>query len=65
MMELKEFKEKAEDLLSQMEDLIHELPQKGDTSTECQRTNLQQNLNELYYAVNGTEAEDLIEDPED
>ena len=64
-MEINEFKERADDLLSQLEDLIHELPQKGNSSTECQRMNLQQCLNELSYAVNGTEAEDLVEDPEE
>ena len=64
-MTLKEFKAEAEHHIDKLEDLIHRLPQKGNTSSECQRMTLQQALNEFYYAVNGTEAKDLIEDPEE
>jgi polyhydroxyalkanoate synthesis regulator phasin len=58
-MKLQEFKDKAEDLINQIEVLIHTMPQKGDISTKCQRIYLQQNLNELQYAFNGTEQSDL------
>lgn len=61
-MDATEFKEKAEDLLSQMEDLVHQMPQKGDTSSECQRMTLQIAVNEAYYAVAGTTDKDFIED---
>ena len=61
-MKIENFKERAEDLISQFEDLIHQMPQKGDKSTECQRVTLQVKLNELSYAVNGTEQKDLEED---
>lgn len=62
IMTLSEFKEKTENLLGELEELIQQLPQKGNTCSECQRTCLQQAVNEVYYAVNGTEEEDLIED---
>ena len=58
-MDIKEFKSKAEDLLGQLETLIQTMPQKGDKSTDCQRTYLQQQINEVYYAINGIEEEDL------
>lgn len=58
-MELIEFKEKAEDLLSQLEDLVHQMPQKGNTSSECQRVTLQIAVNEVYYAVAGTTDKDF------
>lgn len=65
IMTLSEFKEQAENLLGQLEELIQQLPQKGNTCNECQRTCLQQAVNEVYYAVNGTEEEDLIEDDDE
>lgn len=60
-MKLQEFKEKAEDLLGQLETLIHKLPQKGNTSDECQRVTLQIAINEVQYAINGTTEADLKE----
>ena len=64
-MDIKEFKSKAEDLLGQLETLIQTMPQKGNKSTDCQRTYLQQQINEVYYAINGTEQSDLNEDEEE
>ena len=64
-MNIKEFKSKAEDLLGQLETLIQTMPQKGNKSTDCQRTYLQQQINEVYYAINGTEQSDLNEDEEE
>ena len=58
-MDIKDFKSKAEDLLGQLESLIQTMPQKGDKSTDCQRVYLQQQINEVYYAINGTEQSDL------
>jgi len=58
-MKIDKFKEDAEKLIDQLEDLIQQLPQKGDTSDTCQRVTLQQALNEFSYTVNGTEQEDL------
>lgn len=46
------------------EDLIETMPQKGNTSSECQRTALQQAINEFSYVVNGVETEDLIQETE-
>ena len=61
-MDLTEFKEKAEDLVEQLENLIQEMPQKGNTSEECQRITLQIAINEVSYAISGTEESDFIED---
>ena len=64
-MELMDFKDSAEKLIDDFENLIHQMPQKGNKSCDCQRTFLQQRLNELSYAVNGTEQVDLEEDSEE
>ena len=61
-MELKDFKEKAELLIDEFQQLVEELPQKGDTSNECQRLTLQLRLNQLESAVNGTEDSDMNPD---
>jgi hypothetical protein len=59
---LKEFKEKMENLISQMEDVLEMMPIKGNSSSDCQRTYLQQQINEVSYAVNGVEDSDFKED---
>jgi hypothetical protein len=60
-MKLNEFKNKAENLMKQFQELINEMPQKGLKTTDCQRMKLQQSLNELSYSVNGTEEDDMID----
>ena len=64
-MDIKEFKSKAEDLLGQLENLVQTMPQKGNKSTDCQRVYLQQQINEVYYAINGTEQSDLNDEVEE
>ena len=64
-MKIEKFKEKAENLLGKLEDLICTMPQKGNKSTDCQRVYLQQKINEVYHAVNGTEQKDLEAEFED
>jgi hypothetical protein len=65
-MNLKEFQAEAEYLIEQLEDLVqNNMPLKGNKSSECQRTYLTQQINEVYYAINGTTQEDLEEDEED
>ena len=56
---LTDFIDAIDPLLSQVEDIIHSLPQKGDKAGDCQRINLQQHLNELQAAVNGVLQKDL------
>lgn len=46
------------------EDVIEVIPQKGNTSSDCQKINLQRALNEFSYVVNGIETGDLISDSE-
>lgn len=41
------------------------MPQKGDKSTDCQRVYLQQQINEVYYAINGITEEDLNQNKDD
>lgn len=59
MSKLEKFKKKAESILEKLENHIQKMPQKGNKSTDCQRTYLQQQINEVYYAINGIEEEDL------
>ena len=53
------FNTRVEDLISQIEHLIGLMPDKGDSSTESQKVNLTQRLNEFSYAVNGVEESDF------
>jgi hypothetical protein len=55
------FKDKAHKLLGKLEEHIHKMPTKGNSSSECQRTYLQQQINEVYYAINGVVERDLID----
>lgn len=58
------FKKRAETLLYKLEDLIKTMPDKGDVSNISQKVLLQQAINKVHYAVNGTCEEDLTENTE-
>ena len=58
-MNIKQFKKRAEKKLGELEKLIQQMPQKGDKSEHCQRLCIQQTINQVYYAINGTKQEDL------
>jgi frataxin-like iron-binding protein CyaY len=60
-----EFKNRVEDLVSQIEDIINKMPYKGDSETESQKIYLMNKLNQFSYAVNGVEDEDFILGDED
>lgn len=60
-MNITDFKNQMQDHLDSMQNLIGLMPKKGDTTSECQRMTLQQALNELEYALNGTKAEDMVD----
>jgi len=53
------FKEKASRLLDELEDLLDTFKDDGDTSETSQKVYLQQQINEVSYAVNGTEKTDF------
>jgi len=59
MNKLEKFKDKADKLLDKLEQHINKMPLKGNSSINCQRTFLQQNLNEVSYAINGITKEHL------
>lgn len=59
------FKTRIEALISQIEDIIEEMPQKGDKCEDCQKIYLTQTLNEFSYTVNGVEESDFQEDKDD
>ena len=62
-MEKDELVKQAEVLLEQLETLIeNNMPYKGDTTDECQKTTIILALNEISFTLNGLEEEDLIED---
>jgi len=65
MSKLEKFKKKAESILEKLEIHIQKMPQKGDKSTDCQRIYLQQQINEVYYAINGVVEEDLNQNKDD
>ena len=56
---LPKLKNDFEKVIDLAEDLIHQLPQKGDTSNDCQRVALQCAIDEFSYTVNGIEKKDL------
>jgi len=59
MNKLEKFKNKAENLLEKLEQHIHKMPLNGNSSNDCQRTYLEQQINEVSYAINGITKEDL------
>lgn len=59
-----EFKNKVETLVFDIEDIINEMPYKGDSETESQKIYLINQLNQFSYAVNGVEDEDFELDDE-
>lgn len=48
-------------IIALAEEVIDQLPQKGDKCSDCQRMCLQQAINEFSYVVNGIEESDLEE----
>lgn len=61
-MKANQFKQKAQDLISQFEDLLQSMPQKGNTSSECQNITIQIALNKLDSCINGVEDSDFDDD---
>jgi len=55
-----QFRREAESLIDALNHLIIRIPQKGNTSDECQRCLLTQKINELSSAINGTTIEDFM-----
>ena len=55
-------KSQANFLMEELEELIRELPSKGDVESECQRLCLLNRLSDLEKTFNGLEESDLIED---
>jgi ArsR family metal-binding transcriptional regulator len=64
MSKVVKFKDKAQKLLGKLEDHINKMPEKGNSSSDCQRTYLQQQINEVSYAINGIVEDDLKVDDE-
>lgn len=64
-MKIETFKKKAESYLSKLETLIQKMPYKGDKADKSQKVLLQQTINEVGYALNGTYQSDLIEGVDD
>ena len=58
-MNRKDFKDKVEALVSQIEDVISKMPYKGDSENESQKIYLINQLNQFTYAVNGVEDSDF------
>jgi len=56
---LMEFKEQAIRLISKFEDLLKGFKDDGDTSETSQKIVLQKAINEVSYAINGTEEIDF------
>ena len=58
-LDIEEFHERIESLIEEIEDLISEMPYKGDSETKSQKIYLINQLNQFHYAVNGIEEEDF------
>lgn len=65
MKTIDEFKSEMRSHIDAAQELIDAMPHKGDTCSTSQKMCLQQALNELEYAVNGTEQSDLKEDEDE
>lgn len=53
------FKKRIEALIEKIEDLIDEMPYRGDSEKESQKVYLLNQLNEFSYAVNGVKESDF------
>jgi hypothetical protein len=60
-----DFKERVEPLISEIEDVILSMPDKGDSERESQKICLINSLNNFYYTVNGVEDSDFIDDEDE
>jgi hypothetical protein len=56
------FSDKMDNLISEMEKALELMPIKGNCISDCQRTYLQQKINELSHAVNGVDVVDFDEE---
>jgi hypothetical protein len=52
-------KNKLESLISQIYETLELIPQKGNTSNDCQKISLLNALNEFEHCVSGLEIEDF------
>jgi len=59
---LKKLKAAFLGIIDLAEDIIHQMPHKGDKCSDSQRICLQQAINEFSYTVNGIEKSDLKND---
>lgn len=59
-MEISTFKKQANTLIYQLQALINQMPDKGNTSAESQKITLLNNLNSFEASITGTEQEDLV-----
>jgi len=58
---VRKFKERLESLVSEIENVIDEMPFKGNSCQESQKICLIQALNKFSFAINGIEKDDLEE----
>lgn len=57
--QFEQVKDKLESAVSNIEDILELMPVKGNSSNDCQRTHLQQLINEFSHGVNGIEIKDF------
>ena len=62
MSRVDDLQDRAQPLLDDLEELVREVPSKGDKSEDCQRLTILQAISEVYYALNGLKEEDFDED---
>ena len=60
-MKITTFKTRAENILDKLDDLIEKMPQKGNTSSECQKLYIKEAISRVFRCINGTLQEDLIQ----
>lgn len=61
-MELKLLKEKLHSHVEQIDDLLEEMPDKGNKCSDSQRVCLQNAINSFEHNINGITEEDLIDE---
>jgi len=59
MNKLEQFQKKAYRYIDELNTLFIAIPSKGDTEAECQRVCLINRLNDLQFAIAGTDDTDL------
>ncbi len=60
LIQFEQTKQRFESLIVELNHTLKLMPQKGNSTSECQKLCIQQAINELDYTINGIQESDFI-----